>query len=166
METFASLPFPHTEPHQRSSTFTSPHWSSKWLIGEHTSANSAVKSPTTVRCEGETLRVSLSLTAEDHRCWGAHHREEGGILGILGGHPSGHKQTSHGRKKTRLNALQFKRQSFQEWPFHCQRLETTGESKREVTNPGEEQITGGEEENGDPEAVTWPTMSARTISAF
>lgn len=36
----------------------------------------------------------------------------------------------------------------------CQRLETTGDSKSEATNPTEEQITGGEEENGDPEAVT------------
>lgn len=38
--------------------------------------------------------------------------------------------------------------------YECQRLERRGECKSEVTNPKEEQLTGREEENGDPEAVT------------
>lgn len=41
----------------------------------------------------------MSLTAEDHRCRGAHHREERGILWILSGHRLRHKQTREREKE-------------------------------------------------------------------
>lgn len=61
---------------------------------------------------------TVSLTAEYHRCWGAHHCEEWGILGIVGGHPSGHTNWLQRKEKNEPKTPVLQRYSFQEWP--CQ----------------------------------------------
>lgn len=116
METFASLPFPHTEPHQCSSTFTSWYLGLKWQKRIKRKIRPRVqqwKSPT-ASCEGETPCLSYRWTPSPLRRPSLRRR----------GNTRDYRRTSFRtptnqprRKENEPRRPQSTRSSFQEWPF-------------------------------------------------